>query len=736
MAVLCGPLSAVADERPSVSIPRVAEPPAIERYLDGKTIPPGARLSGFVQREPGDGVPVSRETAVYVSYDQQYLYAVFICQDEPARVRARLTRREAIMEDDVVGLLLDPYHDGRRSYIFLTNPLGIQMDGVTGEGQDDDYSYDALWKSDGRLTADGFVVVMAIPFKSLRFANAAVQTWGIAVGRIINRMNETAFWPYITRRINSFGQQMATMTGIEGVSPGRNLQAIPYGNFSGARFLDENGNGVSDASARVGIDAKAVIKDAVTVDLTVRPDFSQVESNEPQVTVNQRFEVYFPEKRPFFIENANYFMTPQNLFFSRRVSDPTIGARVTGKASGWSFGGLTVDDRYPGQQVAAGAPGAGARAAIAVARVQREFSGQSYVGGIVTDREFASESNRVFGLDGRWRINDSWSVTGQWVGSRSALADGSADDGSAVVAEVSRGGRNFEYSGQYLARSPDFRADLGYIERVDMKEVQQEASYSWFPKERRLLRFGTGLEATAVWDYANQLQDWNVEPNLHVEFPGQTSLFAGYKRAYERYEGLDFDKNEVFGHASTQWWKWLNLNGEVALGTAINYYPGPGLQPFLANFLESSVGVTLKPWSRLSLDQTYIYSTLRTRDQESSCGCLGANVPAGTIFSDHILRTRVNYQFTREFSARVILDYEAVRPNTALVDLSDERRLHADVLFTYLVNPWTAVYLGYTDAYENRLRASPLDRPISASGAPLTSVGRQLFLKVSYLLRY
>ena len=327
-AALCACLTLTAgvraDDRPAVRIPRVDHPPVLADYLDRRVEPPGVKVTGFVQREPGDGVPSSLETTAYLSYDAEHLYAVFICKDDPARVRANLTRREAISGDDTVGVIVDTYNDGRRAYLFLTNPLGIQLDGVSTEGQDDDYSFDTLWWSDGRLIGDGYMVSIAIPFRSLRFRSEDVQTWRVALARTIPRNNESVFWPYITRRIASVGQQMATLEGIAGASPGRNLQAIPYGSFNTARFLDEDGRRVEDRTGRIGVDGKAVIKDTVTVDLTVNPDFSQIESDEPQVTINQRFEVFFPEKRPFFIENASYFETPQNIFFSRRIADPEL----------------------------------------------------------------------------------------------------------------------------------------------------------------------------------------------------------------------------------------------------------------------------------------------------------------------------------------------------------------------------------------------------------------------------
>jgi len=715
---------------PSITIPRVSEPPAIERYLDGSTVPPGTKVSQFFQREPGDGVPASLETAAYLSYDATHLYVVFLCKDDPAKIRANLTKRESIMGDDVVGLVLDTYHDGRRSYLFLVNPLGIQMDGVTAIGQDDDYSYDALWQSDGRVTRDGYVVVMKVPFKSLRFSNAPAQTWGVAVGRIIPRANETSFWPYITRRIAGFGQQMATLNGLDGISPGRNLQAIPYGNFATAREMGEDGVRRSDTSARVGIDGKAVIKDAVTLDVTANPDFSQVESDEPQVTINQRYEVFFPEKRPFFIENANFFVTPETLFHSRRIVDPKIGSRLTGKGKGWAFGGLFANDKAPGQSVDETDPRFGKMATIGVVRAQREFGDQSYVGGIVTDREIGPAANRVFGVDGRWRIDDNWSLEGQWVGSRTIDVDGRSASGTDTNAKVVRDGRNFSFESAYLQRSPDFESDLGYIRRVDMRESSNEIGYNWFPKQSRLLRVGADIELGAVWDWANQIQDWNVEPGFEVELPGQTEIGIRHWRLFERFDGIEFRRQTMMVRASTEWLKWLSLNGSVEWGGNINYYPAPGLDPFLADGTSVEAGATIRPLSQLRADLSYLYSGLSTRAGTP----LPPGVGGGTIFTDHIWRARVNYQFTRALSGRVIVDYETVDPNPALVELDWQRRANVDVLVTYMVNPWTAVYVGYGDAYETWPMASPLSRPSSAG--PLTSVGRQLFVKLSYLLKY
>nr|MBA3949888.1 carbohydrate binding family 9 domain-containing protein [Acidobacteriota bacterium] len=326
----------VVQGSPSLVIPRVATPPLLADYLDGTPRPDEVAVTTFVQREPGDGTPASQQTEAYLSYDDTHLYVIFVARDtEPGKIRASLTRREGFSNNDSVGILLDTFLDRRRAYLFIVNPLGVQRDGVTAE-RNDDMSFDTVWESEGRLTAFGYVTRMAIPFKSLRFPSADVQQWGIALAREIPRVNEESFWPYITRRIARLEPQMAVASGIGGISPGRNMQVIPYAAFTGARFLDEGDAAgpafVDDRTARAGIDGKFVVKDAFTVDATLNPDFSQVESDAPQVTINQRFEVFFEEKRPFFIENASYFQTPINLFFSRRIADPQLGLRVTGKA--------------------------------------------------------------------------------------------------------------------------------------------------------------------------------------------------------------------------------------------------------------------------------------------------------------------------------------------------------------------------------------------------------------------
>src|SRR5438105_5611158 len=380
----------------TLQIARAARPPELEDFVRGDSARSGeAVVSDFRQRDPGDGNPAGAPTMAYLSYDDANLYVVFVCRDRPALVRAGLAKREEIASDDGIALYLDTFGDRKHAYLFAANPLGVQADALVTEGQDDDYSFDAVWQADGRVTADGYVLRFAIPFRSLRFPRTPAQRWGIALARYIRRNNEESYWPYITKRLAGLVPQFGTLDGLADISPGRNLQAIPYGAFTGARFLDTETPAFRTASdRRFGLDMKGVIRDALTLDATLNPDFSQVESDEPQVTINERFETFFPEKRPFFIENAGYFQTPVNLLFSRRIADPGEGVRLTGKAGRWGIGAIGIDERAPARTF--GLDEAGIRRAGAGAiRLHRAIGGGARLGG----------------LGGRGRVAGGWSAS-------------------------------------------------------------------------------------------------------------------------------------------------------------------------------------------------------------------------------------------------------------------------------------------------------------------------------------
>ena len=715
-----------APPRASIIIPRVDAPPRLEDYISGEDRP-GAHVTGFLQRHPGDLTAPTEQTDAYLSYDATHLYAVFVCRSaNPSRIRARVSRREQMFGDDSVGLFIDTFNDRQRSYMFLSNPLGIQADGMTIEGQGDDLSFDTVWQAQGRVTESGYVVAMTIPFKSLRFpSGTGPQTWGIALRRRMAEKNEDTYWPGITDRISGFSSQSAEARGLEGVSPGRNIQLIPYGTFTGARFLDRTRPAFDrDAEGRGGMDAKVVVRDAVTLDFTVNPDFSQVESDEPQVTVNQRFEVFFPEKRPFFLENANYFQTPITLFFSRRIRDPQFGARSTGKLGGWAVGALAIDDRGPGASLPPADPLFRDRASNALAVARREF-GESSVGALVVSRDFGPSSSRVASLDSRVRLNSKWVVTGQAAFSDMVNLAGSELQSTAYWTSIEKAGRKLFYSFSYTDIGADFRAPLGFVPRTDIRQAISFATLRWRPKDSPIVAIGPNSFVQYTWNREGALQDWLIRFPLQIDFKRQSFLFARRAESMERFAGREFREHENWVSFSTSYLRWMDFYVAFSNGTRPNFFPAEGVAPFLADFRDGQVGLTFRPTSRLLVDQTYLYSRLAA---PASSGHVG------TIFDNHIIRSRVNYQFTRELSVRGIVDYNGVLSNPGLVALDRTKHLTADILLTYLVNPGTALYVGVTDGFDN-LALDPING-IRPTRNPTTSTGRQFFVKTSYLFRF
>jgi len=730
-ALLCAwePLRA---QTPGASLvaQRVDQPPRLEDFLGPNPPAGGVRVTDFRQREPGDGVPASVPTAAYVSYDDANLYVVFVCRDDPTKVRAGLTKREEITVDDGVAVYLDTFRDRKRAYLFQSNPLGVQLDGIVTEGQDDDYSFDAVWQSEGRLTADGYVVRIAIPFRSLRFAKTPVQSWGIALARYVRRSNEEAFWPLVTKRLAGFVPQFGVLERLRDISPGRNVQAIPYGAFTGARFLDTTAPAFRTATdRRLGLDLKTVVRDAVTLDGTVNPDFSQVESDEPQVTINERFEVFFPEKRPFFIENAGYFQTPVNLFFSRRITDPGAGARLTTKSGRWALGAIGMNDRAPEEFVESGLPRR-PQAGIGVVRAQREIGRESAVGLLVSDRQLAGGANRVASADARLALSKTWIFTTQVVTTYARDSGSPGASGTGLFAELLRDARNVDYSVQYLDLSSAFAAPLGFVPRVGVREMVHQLELVRRP-DGPIVKIGPTFTTAFTWDRNGGLLDRSLKASWEVKLVGETKLQVSHERAFELFQDLPFDLHQTKLSLDSEWLKWLAWSLSYKQGTDVNHKPPSGVAPFVAGSGEGEVTLTFRPTPQLRLDHTYLYSRLTTRP-----GAAPAAGPPVRVFTDRILREKLNYQFSRALSLRTIVDYEGVDRDSTLSRVAPERRWSMDVLLTYLVNPGTALYVGYRDGYEN-LALQPGSPPtLYRTDEPTVSVGRQVFLKMSYLLRF
>ncbi|HUS19871.1 MAG TPA: DUF5916 domain-containing protein [Terriglobales bacterium] len=727
-----------------IVIPRVDHAPVLEDFIDMKPAPAWegklAKVDGFIQNAPKDGSPPTEATHVYLGYDAKNFYAIFVCFDSrPGTVRNRLARRDTINdEDDEVQIYLDTFSDKRRAYGFMINPRGVQFDYLWTEDGGYDGSFDTLWQSSGQMTDKGWIAMMSVPFKSMRFPARATQKWGVLLQRVIPRTGENLFWPPVSTSVSGRLNQEGSATGLANISPGRNLQFIPFGvmrSFRAPDLRDPGNPRYSSAMLRgdIGMDVKAVIKDSFVLDVALNPDFSQVESDEPQVTVNQRFEVFFPEKRPFFLENANFFDTPITLLFTRRIADPQIGARLTGKVGRYSVGILFADDQSPGRRVADTDPLRNKRAYFGVGRVNREFWKQSSIGLMYTHREFENSYNRVGSLDMRFKLGQRVTAMAQGVVSQSRSLAGATKRGHAADAWA-------EYCGRYLCgntlfqdTSPDFETQAGFFRRPDVRRFSNFARYLFRPEGKHLLSHGPSAFQLALWDSTGRRLEKFLNVNYRFNFRRNNEIGfftnGGHNRLRRIQDGFsalatpdqDFRTGSTGFFFYSAYFKQLSFNGEISRGTSINYVPASGKPPVLADNDSVWFSATVKPVPQLTVDNRYIMNRYRDR------------VTAESAFINHIIRSKWNYQFTRQLSLRTIMQYTAVLANPNHTTLATNKGFNGDVLVTWLLHPGTAVYVGYNS---NLANPEPV---FNGPGAPpnrFVNDGKQVFVKVSYLFRY
>jgi hypothetical protein len=801
---------------PSLTIPRLERAPALEDFLgmkpEGEIAQRMAKVTGFTQRNPHDGEAVSEPTEVYLGYDRKNLYAVFVCFDDPKQVRARMSRREDIFDDDQIEIILDTFHDRRRAYAFQTSPLGVQWDAIWSEASRDeivgghyDTSFDTVWDSKGKVTDHGFVVWIAIPFKSLRFPATKEQVWGIILSREVVRKTEDAFWPHISLKTQGYLGQAATLYGLEGISPGHDIELIPYGLMRGFRALDtrdpENPYFQKAAvQGQPGMDAKFVFHDHFTIDATANPDFSQIESEDPQITVNQRYAVYFPEKRPFFLENEDFFRTPIDLLFTRSIADPSAGIRLTGKDGPYSVGLLATDDRSPGLAVPNSCPPtsndcnnefSGIRSYFSIARLSRDIFGQSSVGVLYTDWECPStgEFNRIGGVDTHIKFNPNWTLDGQGVVSSSYLnlnceaniypfstgnqGNGNYYAGPAEKLELHHDGLHFTYDGMYNDITPGFLTVPGFVNRADIRESIQSADYRFRPKKGWIVDWGPSAIVTYDFDHTGLRLDTDYTSRLVMQGRGQTLVFVTpYEEKRERLRPEDFcyldftlfcppttlGDHDYHEHTSgaqflTGYFKKATLGAAYYWGDGVDFVALPATtlasattynQPFVARQDVASATFRLRPVSPLKIENTYLFERLRTtNDAYVFTQALVPGAGRG-IFNDHIIRSKWNWQFTPQLSLRVILQYNALLAGTPGVGspytyLTTAKEFNGDVLVTYLVHPGTAVYVGYNSDLQNlnvMPSTSTLPGSVTNTAKGYLNDSRQFFVKVSYQFRF
>ncbi len=715
------------------------------------------KIEGFIQRDPSDGKPGSQRTDAYLGYDAARLYIVWVCFDNNVHaLRAHVTTREQIFNDDYVEATVDTFHDARHAFVFDSNPYGVQADGLwTESASNSDYSFDTVWDTDSRITEQGYIVLMSIPFRSLRFNPAPGHSWGITLMRYFARNDETDYWPRVTSTISGLLKQEGSISGIESVRPGKNMQFNPYGYLSGFRGVDQRDPSRPFFSSRTlwgksGLDSKFVFHDSLVFDATINPDFAQIESDAPQNTVNQRFEVYFPEKRPFFLENSNFIEPPgvgvfrtSTLVFTRRIVDPSFGTRLTGKSGPWNLGFMVTDDRAPGKIVPDNDPLSGTRAYIGIAHVSHDIGKQNAIGAVYTDREYQGTYNRVGGIDSSFVLNKNFTFNYRGVMSSTYTKDEGYLFGQNHEAILNGMGRRFSYEAFYQDITPGFRTQLGFVPRTDIRAINQYFHFYWRPEGKHLVFHGPEGNTNNLWDHNGvQVQQnysfdyvFYFRPNLIVApiFAIQTDVlrpvdFSGLPSNHKYVQdatGFVFKGSPL---------RWFSFNTKYIRDGTVVVVPPNGQLPFVGDETAITQTATINPTRRLQIDNTYILDRVLNGSAHHA------------VFNNHIVRSKWNYQFTREFGLRFITEWNGLLANPEYSSLQTTKNINFDVLFTYLLHPGTAVYVGYNSNLENLnpgLCARPAGSSVCDPNGPglirtptgLINDGRVLFVKISYLFR-
>ena len=747
----------------AITIPRIQDPNvSIDGRLDDAVWKTAAVLTDFTQYEPVEGIPSTEETQVRVFYSGDAIYfAVRAWDSEPDLILARLGERDrSVFTDDWIRIMLDTFDDQRQAYVFYVNPLGIQVDGLwiegmqrrsssSGSGVSIDYNPDFIWESDGRVIEDGWTAEMKIPYVSLRFREVPVQDWGLSVARGVRRKEFKQAWAPITQNITSTLGQSGRIVGLRDIKPRKLVEINPVA--TGIRKGQEtNGQFARDGFAQdFGVNGRYGITRNLVLDATVNPDFSQVEADANRITVNERFALFFAEKRPFFLEGTEIFRLPRNLVHTRQIADPIGGAKLTGKIGSFNVGYLGAVDEGPKSLF-----GGDNEAVFNLLRVRRDVGVGSTVGFLYTDRTLTGggdDFNRVLAGDARFLFSGRYTLTTQFAGSWTSSTAGPARIKPLVMAQLQRSGRRFGWLLKFDDVNPDFETKSGFIPRVGDTQTFGNVRYTHFGRPGSVIeRISTALQVDAFFDHD---EFWGGSTPFEAEvqlmptfaFKGNRNITLILRDGYFRFRPEEYAAYEVqqTGGLTSPFaipgdlthLKAVGFTSRARVTNAIQLN-GNVFYREVPIFIEAARGLELnarpdiqiRPTNSLQLQLSHTFSRLwRQRDD--------------TEFSTvHISRLRTQYQFAKGLLARAIIQYNledrsALRdPATelpllvggAVVDRRQRGSFQGQFLLQYEPSPGTIFFVGYT-----RLESG--ERTYRLSRMEPTEDG--LFVKLSYLFR-
>ncbi len=725
---------------PTLDVSRLVGEIRIDGSLDDSGWRQAAVADNFAENNPGDQVQPPVDTKVFITYDDANIYVAFVAYDDPTEVRASLCSRERIGGDDNVGFFFDTYGDATWAYTMNCNPYGIQTDALWSSGHGEDGGYDLIWESSGQVTDSGFQVEMAIPFSSLRFPNKDIQTWKVEFWRNHPRETHRQYsWAAYDRDESCWPCQWGTVNGIQGVKPGRGVEILPslITYQSGSREGDKFHN--DDADGEISIATKYNVSSDITAEITYNPDFSQIEADATQIDVNSTTALSYSERRPFFQEGSDLFRTIFHAVYTRSINDPQVAAKVTGRLGRTSFAYLGARDEHtpiilPLEQrsafVAAG------KSSTNLFRLKQTVAENSHVGLLVTDRRLDDDgSNTLLALDGSLRLSKSYSVVWQALGTyteepddtmmtagypayygyyfddsaHTVHYDGETYWGDAAYFGINRADRHLNVDLAYLHKSPTFRADNGYQPTNNRRKTQLYAGYTFYFDEGIVERIYPNFTIAREWNYNGDMNEeyiW-LEADIRLNV-ASTNIHPRYSRYTQRYGGVEFDNVwKLHNCFSSTFTGWLSAGGSINYAHQIAYS-----DTVMSKETYVSAWLDLKPTEKLFIENWFNYA---------HCDSLDGG---GKIYSGYTARSRLSYQFNRELSLRLVVEYDDFGKVWSL-----------DPLITYQINPFSVLYAGSSYDYcEYKIVTDDQHDPPLVD--PQWKLGsRQFFLKLKYLFQ-
>jgi hypothetical protein len=759
--------------RLDVHPPRLEAELTVDGTLDEAAWGEAAMLTGFSQFTPVDGVPAADSTEVLVWYSATAIHFGVRAYEAHGQVHATLADRDKIGADDFVQILLGTFDDGRQASVFAVNPFGVQSDGAlvetgstSGNGfnnavvrrESADLRPDFVFDSKGRLTDYGYEVEVRIPFKSLRFQPAQEQRWGINVTRQVQHSGAEDSWAPAKRASASFLAQSGHLVGLTELKRGLVLEFNPSLTSRTTGAPGPAGWEYSGGNPELGGSIRWGVTNNLNLNATANPDFSQVESDEGQFQFDPRNELFFSEKRPFFLDGIEQFTTPNSLIYTRRIVQPVAAAKLTGKGFGTEIALLSaVDDP-------AVSPTGEDHPIYNLLRLQRDLGAQSRLGVVYTDRIVGSNYNRVGGVDGRLLFGGINTLQLQLAGSRTRAA-GVTTTAPLWYARFVRNGRTFGFRAQLNASDPDFRAQSGFFSRPGLSHANLDPRVTLYGKTGGFVESVTGdVNVDGLYRYDQYfttagMQEEKVHVNTNVRLRGgwtagasvlmeqfgyPAEVYEGYRIELPRADGSGADTVPFVGRPAIP-------NRDYVLQLETPEFAQFSGNVFVLwghdeNFLEwASAALTLfnagldwRPTDQLRLNGTYQLQRVGRRSDGS------------TVNIQHIPRLKIEYQLSRPIFLRLVGEYTSERQD----DLRDHTRTEApllifdpevgdfvrataftresfrgDLLFSYQPNPGTVLFAGY---------GSTLRDPVDPEDPLRTGLRRSddgFFFKMSYLFR-